>query len=140
VNWNLVLGDSPDRVLAELERLPLTRQSAVLKEKLGDLYLGQKRLSAAMESYESALKLNPTPQQKIRLILALTRIQTLYGRDKEAFGWYQTFLKEFPDYPDLLSIYQKLLPLAQQVGTKEEAEKYEQEIKRRSPGAATGKS
>ena len=133
VNLNLALGYPLDEVIVYLEQLPMTRQSAVLKEKLGTLYLEKKKLSYAMGAYESALKLHPTPQQKIRLILTLTRVQTLYGRDKDAYQWYQTFLKEFPDYPDLLSVYQKILPLAQQVGTKEEAEKYQQELKRLSP-------
>jgi tetratricopeptide (TPR) repeat protein len=93
-----------------------------------------------MGEYEAALSLNPTPQQKIRLILTLTRVQTLYGRDKEAYGWYQKFLKEFPDYPDLLGIYQKILPLAETVGTKDNVEKYRQEITKLSPPAAPSKN
>jgi hypothetical protein len=139
VDLNLALGYPANDIIAYLEQLPLARQSAVLKEKLGDVYLGQKKLSAAMSAYESALKLNPTPQQQIRLILTLTRIQTLYGRDKEAYRWYKVFLKEFPDYPDLLDIYQKILPLAQEIGTKEEVEKYQQELKHLSSGSPSGK-
>src|SRR5262245_59175000 len=139
VDLNLALGYPANDIIAYLEQLPVARQSAVLKEKLGDVYLGQKKLSAAMSAYESALKLNPTPQQEIRLILTLTRIQTLYGRDKEAYRWYKVFLKEFPDYPDLLDIYQKILPLAQEIGTKEEVAKYQQELKRLSPGSPSGK-
>jgi uncharacterized protein (TIGR03790 family) len=139
VDLNLALGYPANDIIAYLEQLPVARQSAVLKEKLGDVYLGQKKLSAAMSAYESALKLNPTPQQEIRLILTLTRIQTLYGRDKEAYRWYKVFLKEFPDYPDLLDIYQKILPLAQEIGTKEEVGKYQQELKRLSSGSPSGK-
>ena len=139
VDLNLASGYPVDDVINYLERLPLTRQSALLKEKLADLYLAGKKLSFAMGEYEAALSLNPTPQQKIRLILTLTRVQTLYGRDKQAYDWYQKFLKEFPDYPDLLGIYRKMLPLAETVGTKEDVEKYQQEIKRLSPPVAPAK-
>jgi uncharacterized protein (TIGR03790 family) len=139
VDLNLASGYPADDVINYLERLPLTRQSALLKEKLADVYLAGRKLSLAMSEYEAALGLNPTPQQKIRLILTLTRVQTLYGRDKQAYGWYQKFLKEFPDYPDLLAIYQKILPLAETVGAKEDVEKYQQEIKKLSPPAQSGK-
>ena len=139
VDLNLASGYPADDVINYLERLPLTRQSALLKEKLADLYLAGKKLSFAMGEYEAALGLNPTPQQKIRLILTLTRVQTLYGRDKQAYDWYQKFLKEFPDYPDLLGIYQKMLPLAETVGAKEEVGKYQQEIKKLSPPVAPAK-
>jgi len=140
VDLNLASGYPADDVINYLERLPLTRQSALLKEKLADVYLAGRKLSLAMSEYEAALGLNPTPQQKIRLILTLTRVQTLYGRDKQAYGWYQKFLKEFPDYPDLLAIYQKILPLAETVGAKEEVEKYQQEITKLSPPAAPSKN
>ena len=40
---------------------------------------------------------------------------------------------QFPDYPDLLLIYQRLLPLAQKLGKKEEVERCQHEIQRLSP-------
>ena len=49
----------------------------------------------------------------------------------------QQFLKEFPDYPDLLTVNKKLLPLAQKVGKKEDVEQCEKEIKRLSPAVSS---
>jgi hypothetical protein len=49
---------------------------------------------------------------------------------------YQQFLKEFPDYPDVLGIYQKMLPLAQDLNQTAEVEKIQKEIDRLSPPPA----
>ena len=54
-----------------LEELSLTRQSAVLSEKLGDLYSAQGKPSSSVHAYEQALKLEPSPQQRIRLMLVI---------------------------------------------------------------------
>ncbi|HEY0456104.1 MAG TPA: TIGR03790 family protein, partial [Verrucomicrobiae bacterium] len=67
VNLNLAQPDPDlDQWISYLENIPLTRTSAVMKEKLADLYLAKKKISDALDSYELVLKLNPTPQQKLR--------------------------------------------------------------------------
>ena len=52
---------------------------------------------------------------------------------QEAYEDYQKLLQEFPDYPDKLAICRKLLPLAQKLDKKADAEQYEAEINRLSP-------
>ena len=74
-----------------------------------------------------------TPQQKIRLLLNLGQKRSFFGPDESAYQLYQTFIKEFPDYPDLLSVYKKSLPLAKRLNNKEGIELCEREIKRLSP-------
>lgn len=137
VNLNQAMGAGPDEMIGYLEQMPLTRKSAVLKEKLADLYWAKKKFSDALDLYDSTLKLDTSPQQKIRIMLRLAERRTYFGPDQAAFDTYQEFLKEFPDYPDLLSIYQKLLPLAQKLAKKEEIERCEREIKRLAPAAAS---
>jgi uncharacterized protein (TIGR03790 family) len=127
------LGASLDELIAYPEQLSLTRRSAVLTEKLADLYWAKRKFADAFDTYEQVLKLDPTPQQKIRVMLGLGQRRRVYGPDRAAFEIYEKFLQEFPDYPDLLSIYQKLLPLAQRLGQKEQVERCEREIKRLSP-------
>lgn len=130
VNLNQATDAEMDDLIGYLEQLPLTRQSAVLTEKLADLYWGKKKLSDALDTYEQALKRGPSPLQRMRILLTLGQRRVLYGPDLAAYEIYQQFVKEYPDYPDLLGIYQKLLPLAQKLGKKEEVERYEREIKR----------
>ena len=140
VNLNQAIGRDPDEIIAFLEQLPLTRKSAVLKEKLADLYWARKNFNDAMDSYESSLKLDPSPQQKTRIMLKLAERRSYFGPDQAAFDTYQKFLNEFPDYPDRLSIYQKLLPLAQKLEKKEEVERCQREIKSLSTAPTGSKS
>jgi tetratricopeptide (TPR) repeat protein len=105
----------------------------VLTEKLGDLYTAQGKPSSAIHAYTEALKLNPTPQQKIRLLLTLGERYLAQNQDADAYTDYQRLIKDFPNYPDKLAIYKKLLPLAQKLEKKDDAEAYQAEITRLTP-------
>ncbi len=131
------LGASVEQSISYLEQISLTKRSPVLKEKLANLYWAKKKFSDAFGTYEDVLRLNPTPQQKTRVMLGLAEKRSSLGSDRVACELYEKFLQEFPDYPDLLSIYRTLLPLAQKLGKKEEAERCQREINRLTP-ASTG--
>jgi len=72
---------------------------------------------------QQTLKLDPTPQQRVRVMLALAGRLTDLGQDKDAYEVYQQFLKDCPDYPDQVSIYKLLTQAAQKLGLNEEAVK-----------------
>lgn len=110
--------------LKYLEEIPSTKESAILMEKVGDLERSQKHLSAAAEAYMAAVKLNPSPLQKIRLLLTVGQLQTLLAREQEAFDAYKQLVTDAPDYPDAGTVYQKLAGLARKLGKNEEAEKF----------------
>jgi hypothetical protein len=65
-------------------------------------------------------------------MLGLGQKRAFSGPDQAACEIYQKFLQEFPDYPDRLSICQKLLPLAQKLGKQDEVQRCQEEIKRLS--------
>jgi tetratricopeptide (TPR) repeat protein len=140
INVNLAAGMKVDELIGQLEEPPaltLTKQSAVLTEKLADLCWARKNVSDAFDYYEAALSRHASPQQKARILLLLAHRRTLYGPDEKALEHYRQFLKEFPAYPDKLTICRKVLPLAQKVGDKTEVERCQAEIKRLSaPPAA----
>jgi uncharacterized protein (TIGR03790 family) len=129
VNINIANGRPVADWVKRLEELPLTKESAVLSEKLGDLYEAQGKPSSAVFAYESALKLHPSPQQRIRLLLTLGEKLPELGRESDAYADYQLLLKESPDYPDKVGIYQRLLPLAQKLNKTADIEFYESQIK-----------
>ena len=132
-NLNLARGGNLAETVGYLENAVTTRHSAVLSEKLGDLYASQGKPSSAALSYEQALKLDPSPQQRIRLRLTMgDKLMTL-DRNEEALADFQKFLEETPDYPDKLPISRKLLALAQKLGKKDAAAKYEEQIKVLAP-------
>lgn len=133
-NINLASQITPNEVAKFLEReVPETKTSAVLSEKLGDLYKGQGKWIEAMEPYERALTLNPSPQQRLRIILTLAPMQTSFNKDKEAYALYQTLLRDFPDYPNRLLVLQKILPLADRFAKPAEIEEYQKALKELTP-------
>jgi uncharacterized protein (TIGR03790 family) len=137
VNLNMVAGTTYKELVDYLGQTPATRQSAVLSEKLGDLHGAQNKLFDALDYWEVSLKRNPSPVQKLRLLLKLARGRLAYGPDTAALTWYQRVLKDYPDYPDILPLYREILPLAKRTGNKEEIERCEKEIQRLSPPTPT---
>ena len=132
-NLNLAAGKPLAEAVALLEQVDTTRHSAVLTEKLGDLYAAQGKPSSAIHEYKQALGLDPSPQQRVRLFLTLGEKQLALSQREDAYGSYQELLHDFPNYPAKLDIYKKLFPLAVELGKKDEADKYEAEITRLTP-------
>jgi uncharacterized protein (TIGR03790 family) len=133
VNLNLVTDLGPDVLIAYLEGQPLTAQSAVLEQKLAELYLLIGKVAECFEHYKKALNLDPSPQQKVNLELTLARLYSNVDRDVAALELYTKFLQERPDYPDRLSLCQKALPLARKLNQTNLLDRFEREINRLSP-------
>jgi len=70
--------------IAYLEGVATTKESAVLKEKLADLYAAQGKPSSAVLTYQQSLNLDPSPQQRIRLRLMLGEKLAALNRNEEA--------------------------------------------------------
>jgi uncharacterized protein (TIGR03790 family) len=135
VNQRLVQGAPPAEAIAYLEKTPMTHQSAVLTEKLAELYSQAGKAEDSVKSLQQVLKLGPTPQQRVRVTLTLgVRLMAL-GRNQEAYDLYRQFLKLSPDYPDQLNIYRHLRDLAGKFGHRAEVDDFEREINRLAPAA-----
>ena len=83
VNLGLINGTPMKEVSDLLENLDATTNSAVLTEKLADLYAAQGKPESAKEFYRRALKLNPSPQQKNRIEL-VARVQKFPAQARRA--------------------------------------------------------
>jgi tetratricopeptide (TPR) repeat protein len=138
-NRKLAIGASAPGILDILEGDPATRQSAVLTEKVGDLYLAQTKMPDALAAYEAALKRGPSPVQRLRLLLSLAQGRSAFGPDDKALAWYEMVLKDYPDYPETLRLHQQILPLAKRLNRTSEMERSEKEIKRLSELEKNGK-
>lgn len=108
VNLSRARGVSLTELTVILEDTPTTKTSAVLTEKLGDLYAAQGKPSSALAAYERALTLKPTPEQRVRLRLTLGEKLVAAKRETEAGRNYEKLLEEMPAYPDAASIRQKI--------------------------------
>lgn len=136
VDLNLANGRPVGQMIPVLEQVQNAHPSAILAEKLGDLYTAQGKPASAVALYQRALALNPSPQERLRLRLTLgERLPTLATEEKDfngeaaAYEDYQALLRECPDYPDKLGIYQKILPLARKLNKIAEADNYENQIR-----------
>ncbi|MCX7723356.1 MAG: TIGR03790 family protein [Verrucomicrobiae bacterium] len=116
VNLTLARGYPLAEAVNYLEQIPETTNSAVLTEKLAELYLAQGKPNAAIDAYRKALALNPSPQQRVRLLLNLAEQLLRLNRENEAYEVYKQFLHQCPNYADRLSIFQKLVALARKLG------------------------
>ncbi|HOP97631.1 MAG TPA: TIGR03790 family protein [Verrucomicrobiota bacterium] len=125
INVNIANGVPPVQMAAYLSRIPLTKESAVLTEKLGDLYSQLGKPSSAIEMWERALALKPSPLQRLRLRLTLAEKLPEQSREQEAVEQLSALLKENPDYPAKADIYQRLAALARKLGKEEAARAYE---------------
>ena len=117
VNQDLLRGRSPAYLENLIQTTGVATNSAVLTEKLGDLYTMENKLSSATDAYESALTLNPTPEQRIRLRLALGEKLQAQNFTAAARRDYQKLLEESPNYPGRPAIEQKINALGQKPPT-----------------------
>jgi uncharacterized protein (TIGR03790 family) len=115
VDLGLVHGAPAVQLAALLETIPATTNSAVLTEKLADFYQMQGKPSSAIETYQRALKLNPSPEQRIRIRLTLAEKLPAQGREADAIENYKQLLEESPDYPGKPSVEARLAALEQKL-------------------------
>ena len=94
-----------------LANLPATAHSAVLTEKLAELYEASGKPNSAIEAWQQALKLKPSPQQKIRIRLTLGEKLAAQNRSVDAAENYRAMIAEAPDYPGRNLIDKKLQAL-----------------------------
>jgi uncharacterized protein (TIGR03790 family) len=111
VDINLASGAPAAQAIPFLEQQTVTKKSAVLMEKLGDLYASLGKTSSAISAYQSALKLGPSPRQLLRLLLTLGAKLEAANRLVEARDAYHRIFNEFPDYTDRDSIRTKVTEL-----------------------------
>jgi len=108
INQDLVRGVSAAYLANMIETTGVATNSAVLTEKLAGLYAMQGKPSAAVDAYERALTLNPSPEQRIRLRLTLGELLQAQDFAAAARRDYQKLLEETPDYPGRGSIEEKI--------------------------------
>ena len=114
-NLALARGVRLPEVAELLNTLDLTTNSAVLTEKLADIYAALGKPSSAIRTYQRALELKPSPQQLVRLRLVLGEKFQAQNLDAEAAENFQQFLLEAPDYPGREFILNTLAALQQKI-------------------------
>jgi uncharacterized protein (TIGR03790 family) len=111
VNIGLLRGKRPVEMSQFLESIPLTKQSAVLSEKLGDLYNAEGKPASTIETYQIALKDGPSPLQRVRLRLYLANVLTEANKTQEAVEDLKALLNEATEYPGKANVEKRIQDL-----------------------------
>jgi uncharacterized protein (TIGR03790 family) len=128
VDEGLVLGATPAEMTAYFQNPDVPQDSAVLTEKLADLYHKQGQDELSILSLHRALTFNPSPQQRVRLTLTLAERLVAAGKPAEALALCDDFLKSRLDYPDAVALYTKMEALAAQLHQTRRAKQYARQI------------
>ena len=115
VNSDLARGAREPQLEKFLQDLPATATSAVLTEKLADIYNALGKPSSAINSWQAALKLNPSPQQRLHFRRVLAEKLLAQGREADAIENYRQLLAEAPTYPGKSQIEEQLKALEMKV-------------------------
>jgi uncharacterized protein (TIGR03790 family) len=120
---DLARGMREPQLIQFLENAALTPRSAVLTEKLATLFDAAGKPSSAIQAWQNALKLNPSPQQRIRIRLSLSEKLAAQGRDPDAAENYKSLLAESPEYPGKAQVEDKLKVLEKKLASANTAAK-----------------
>jgi uncharacterized protein (TIGR03790 family) len=121
-NQALQKGTEKTMVVEALEKDTLSQTHPALCEKLGDLYFSLNRPEDAKASYERTLLLNPTRNQRNRLLLALAALESQAKEPNKALDRMDLLLAEDPTYPDKTKLLATMKSLAEQSGLTDRAE------------------
>jgi hypothetical protein len=133
VNINLQQQSPPAAAVEYLEQQQITRTSAVLQEKLGDLYQAVGKPLSAIDTYTKALKLNPSPEQSVRLLLTLAQKQAAFVTAADAIETYRQLQAKFPAHPASDEAAKKILELIAQAKKESDASLLKDNIRRSGP-------
>lgn len=107
-NLNVTRGTNAMQMISFLTGMRQTPNSAVLLEKLGDLYQGTGGGTNAARMWGRALQTRQSRQQHKRLVLKTADQLTKIGMTKDAQKLYELFVTKFPNYPQLANVRAKL--------------------------------
>jgi uncharacterized protein (TIGR03790 family) len=121
INLDLLRGTRELQLVQFLEALPETAQSAVLSERLAEFYSSLGKPGSAIDAWQRALTLNPSPQQKIRLHRVLAEKLLAENRSADAAENLREFISDSPDYSDLSTIREQLKQLEEKIAAQTNA-------------------
>jgi uncharacterized protein (TIGR03790 family) len=125
INFRLAQNAPLDEILQFYKTNPSTDESALLQEKLGDVYKSKGKVIDCLTPYSKALKLTIGPLQKLRVSLKIAPLLSAMGRAEQAYAIYQDLLRDYPDYPGKRDLYERLARVATTLKKKEEAAEFE---------------
>lgn len=125
LNANLANGRSGAEIAQLLEDADFRKNSAILTEKLGDLYAMLGKPTSAIHAARQALKMAESPNQRLRLRLTVAERLIAQSDYSTASEELDAILREFPNHPCRFNVLRRLATMARNLGNTKQAEEYE---------------
>jgi tetratricopeptide (TPR) repeat protein len=116
VNQAIQGGAEKATISKVLEGDTLSQTHAVTSEKLADLYRELNRPEDARNAYERTLLLNPSDNQRNRVLLTLAEIDLRSGKTASALDRMELLLQKDPAYPEKTNLLRSMLEIAENSG------------------------
>ncbi len=121
-------GTKPIELAESLAKYPPAATNAVLAEKTASLFAESSRIKLAVQWAHTALAHQPSPQQRIRILLNLAEWLAIAERRDEAFDTLLLVEQERPDYRRLIPFRERQLQLARDAIRRPEINRLKNEI------------
>jgi uncharacterized protein (TIGR03790 family) len=141
VDWALITlynrkrafsGDLPT-LLRELEEESRLRFSPILQEKYADWLIDAERPADALEWYQKAAGLKPSPQQRKRLLWQAADAAVASNQPREAHELLATYARDVATPPNPILLYERLAHLARELGRDRDLRRWTAELERLRP-------
>jgi uncharacterized protein (TIGR03790 family) len=116
VNQAIQGGADKATISKVLEGDTLSQTHAVTSEKLADLYRELNRPEDARNAYERTLLLNPSDNQRNRVLLTLAEMDLRSGKTASALDRMELLLQKDPAYPEKTNLLRSMLKIAENSG------------------------
>jgi uncharacterized protein (TIGR03790 family) len=137
VNIHLRNGRDPVILREYLAQLPQAETSAVLCEKVADLFADKGNFKQAIAWERKAVRNGGTPQQRVRLMRNLADWQRIFDQPADALETLNQFAVEFPGHPDMLNVRKEQLNLARDLDRADDVKRFKEEVIRLTPPPPT---
>jgi uncharacterized protein (TIGR03790 family) len=130
VNIFLANPNEPSAIRESLIRHPPTTNSAILSEKVASMFADANQLRSAILWARRTLGNNPSPQQRVRILLNLAEWLDLTRQSADAVKALREVEELRPDYANLIPFRERQLALARDAGDTAELNRIKAELKR----------
>lgn len=130
VNVFLANPNDPSAIRESVIRHPPTTNSAILSEKVASMFADANQLKSAILWARRALGNNPSPQQRVRILLNLAEWLDLTSQSTEAVKALREVEELRTDYTNFIPFRERQLVLARDASDTAEMNRIKAEIKR----------
>lgn len=130
INFALKEQRPLSEVIGYIQEKDPDHKSALLQEKLGDLFLKTGNRTRATQAYQSALQANPFRLHRAQLLRKKADLHRSQDENSEAYDLYRELHQEFPNHYQTSDLLERLVQLGEKLGRTDETIPFRGELDR----------